>query len=115
NLSEVTKGPALTQSENPDGLGDIVGGRKEGKALNMVPVQMGEGDDDPLLPMAHGQQIPAEIPDPGAGVNNGNGLHVRRGNAHTRGVAAKFLKACITNGSGTACTVELEFHNSSRR
>jgi hypothetical protein len=99
NLPEVANGPAPAQSENPEVLGDIVGRRKKGKALNVVPVKMGEGDDDLLLPVAHGQQILAEIPDPGARVNNGNRLRVWHGNAHTCGVAAKFLKARITNGS----------------
>src|SRR5215475_12859137 len=39
NLPEVVNGPALAQSENHDVLRDIIGGRKEGKALNVVPVK----------------------------------------------------------------------------
>ena len=39
-----------------------------------------------------------QIPDAGARVNNGNRLRVGNGKAHTRGVAAKFLKASLTNG-----------------
>ena len=52
-----------------------------------------------LLPVAHGEQSPAEIPEPGARVNNGNSLRVWQGKAHTYGVAAKFLKASLTNGN----------------
>ena len=48
NLPEVANGPALAQSENHDVLGDIVSGRKEGKALNVIPVKVGEGDGDLL-------------------------------------------------------------------
>jgi len=48
NLPEVANGPALAQSENHDVLGDIVSGRKEGKALNVLPVKVGEGDGDLL-------------------------------------------------------------------
>src|SRR5215471_5004815 len=70
NLPEVANGPALAQSENHDVLGNIIGGRKEGKALNIVPVKIGEGDCDLLLPVAHGEQILAEIPDPSTSVNN---------------------------------------------
>src|SRR5262245_52912931 len=99
NLPEVANGPALAQSENHDVLGDIIGGREERKVLNVVPVKMGEGDGDLFLPVAHGEEILAEIPDPGACVHNGNSLRVWKGNAHTCGITAKFLKASITNGS----------------
>src|SRR5262249_53488180 len=114
NLPEVANGPALAQGENRDILGGIVGRRKEGKALNVVPVKMGEGDDNLLLPMAHGHQILAEIPDPGARVKNGNRLRVGYSHAHTGAVGAKFLKAGITHGSGTARAIEFEFHSSSK-
>jgi hypothetical protein len=60
---------------------------------------MGEGDEDLLLLVAHGQEILAEIPDASTRVNNGNSIRIWHSNAHTRSVAAKFLKASITHGS----------------
>ena len=108
NLPQIANCLVPAQRQQRDFLAGIISRGKEGKALDVVPVKVGERDTDLFLLVADGEKVSAQISQSRAGVNDGD--MVRIGDLQARGVAAELLKTGIADGDGSPRTIKLELH-----
>ena len=110
NLPQIADRLVPAERQEGDFLAGIVSRDKERKALDMVPMKVGESDSDLLLLVADGVEVAAQISQSRARVNNGDAVRIGEGNLQAGGVAAELLKAGITDGNGSARAIKLEPH-----
>src|SRR5262249_8108202 len=91
-------------------LAGIISGDKERKALDVVPVKVGERDDDLLLLVADGAEVSAQISQARTGVNDGDAVGIGERDLQAGGVAAELLKTGIADGNGSARAIKLKPH-----
>src|SRR6266404_5828402 len=108
NLPQIANRLAPAERQERDFLPGIISRRKERKALDVVPVKVGERDKNLFLLVADGEEVSAQISQSRAGVNDGDA--VRIGDLQARRVAAKLLKTGIADGDGSPRTIKLELH-----
>src|SRR4029077_3875460 len=88
----------------------IISRGKKRKALDVVPVKVGERDNNFFLLVADGEEVPAQISQTRARVKNSDAVRIGECDLQAGGVAAEFLKTGIADGDGSARTVKLELH-----
>jgi hypothetical protein len=110
NASQIRDLSAFSQRQHVDFLFGIKSRRKEGKALNMVPMKVSETDEDFILLMAGGDESFAQVSDSGSGIDDGNVSRIRKRDLKTRCVPAKFLEFGITNRNRASGSVKFDFH-----
>jgi hypothetical protein len=110
NASQIRDLSAFSQRQHVDFLFGIKSRRKEGKALNMVPMKVSETDEDFILLMAGGDESFAQVSDSGSGIDDGNASRIRKRDLKTSGVSAKFLECGITNRKRASGSVKFDFH-----
>ena len=110
NLPQIANRLAPAERHERDFLPGIISRGKEWKALDVVPVKVGESDKDLFLLVADGEQVPAEISQSRARVNDGDAVRIGERDLQAGGVAAEFLKTGIADGDGSTRTVKLELH-----
>jgi len=110
NLPQIAECLVPTERQEREFLPGIISRGKERKALDVVPVKVGERDNDLFLLVADGEQVPAQISQSGARVNDGDAVGIGERDLQAGGVAAEFLKTGIADGDGSARTVKLELH-----
>src|SRR5437763_3551644 len=110
NLPQIANCLVPTERQERDFLAGIISRSKERKALDVVPVKVGERDNDLFLLMADGEEISAQISQSRARVNDGDAVGIGERDLQAGGVAAEFLKPGIADGDGSARTVKLELH-----
>src|SRR6266850_739031 len=110
NLPQIPNCLVPAERQERDFLPGIISRGKERKALDVVPVKVGEPDKDLFLLVADGEKVSAQISQTRARVNDGNAVRIGERDLQAGGVAAEFLKTGIANGDGSARTVKLELH-----
>jgi len=110
NLPQIANRLVPAERQERDFLPGIISRGKEWKALDVVPVKVGERDKDLFLLVADGEQVPAQISQSRARVNDGDAVRIGERDLQAGGVAAEFLKTGIADGDGSARTVKLELH-----
>src|SRR5437588_1663692 len=110
NLPQIANRLAPAERHERDFLPGIISRGKEWKALDVVPVKVGESDKDLFLLVADGEQVPAEISQSRAGVNDGDAVRIGERDLQAGGVAAELLKTGIADGNGSARTIKLQLH-----
>ncbi len=110
NLPQIGDCLVPAKRQERDFLTGIISLGKEGKPLDVIPVKVRERDDDLILFVAVRAEVPAQIPQSRARVNDHNAVCIGEHDLQTRGVAAELLKTRIANGDGSARTVEFELH-----
>ena len=98
------------ERQERDFLPGIISRRKERKALDVVPVKVGERDSDLFLLMADGAKVSTQISQSRTRINDGNAIGIGEGNLQAGGVAAELLKTRIADGDGSSRTIKLELH-----
>ena len=79
-------------------LGIISRGKKR-KALDVVPVKVSERDTDFFLLVANGEEIPSQISQSRARVNDGDAVRIGERDLQAGGVAAELLKTGIADNN----------------
>src|SRR6266513_2066876 len=110
NLPQIAECLVPTERQEREFLPGIISRGKERKALDVVPVKVGERDNDLFLLVADGEEVSAQISQSRAGVNDGDAVRIGERDLQAGGVAAEFLKTGIADGDGSARTVKLELH-----
>ncbi len=110
NLPQIANRLVPAERQERDFLAGIISRGKEGKALDVVPVKVGERDTDLFLLVADGEKVSAQISQSRARVNDDNAVCIGERDLQAGGVAAEFLKTGIANGDGSARAVKLELH-----
>src|SRR6476469_7271890 len=110
NLPQIANRLVPAERQERDFLTGIVSRGKEGKALDVVPVKVGERDTDLFLLVADGEKVSAQISQSRARVNDDDAVRIGERDLQAGGVAAEFLKTGIANGDGSARAVKLELH-----
>src|SRR2546429_2666397 len=110
NLPQIANRLVPAERQERDFLSGIISRGKERKALDVVPVKVGERDKDLFLLVADGEEVSAQISQSRAGVNDGDAVCIGERDLQAGGVAAEFLKTGIADGDGSARTVKLELH-----
>jgi hypothetical protein len=100
NLPQIAECLVPTERQEREFLPGIISRGKERKALDVVPVKVGERDNDLFLLVADGEQVPAQISQSGARVNDGDAVGIGERDLQAGGVAAEFLKTGIADGDG---------------
>ena len=108
DLAEAVDGLVLADGEDGDLLSGDVGGAKEGEALDVVPVEVGEDDKEVLLFVSDGEEVLAQIPDAGAGIDDGDAVGVGEAELEAGGIAAEKLESRIADGDGSAGAVKFK-------
>src|SRR5262249_44347411 len=106
NLPQASDGLALAEGENRDFLVRIIRLGEEGKTLQVIPMEVSERDDQPVLAMSDRAHVPAEIAKASSGVINGDTICILKRDLKAGGVATELLEARITDWDGAADTVE---------
>src|SRR5262249_54399812 len=97
NALEVLDLPAAAEGADGEVAPGVVGGREEGEPLDVVPVEVGEGDEHgPFLLVAAGDQVLADVADAAAGVQDGHLTGVVA-DQHAGGVAAEVLEVAVAD------------------
>ena len=91
-------------------MSGIISRGKERKALDVVPVKVGERDNDLILLVPDGEEVSAQISQSRTSVNDGDAVGIGKRDLQASGVAPEFLKTGIADGDGSARTVKLELH-----
>ena len=110
DLPQMADGLIPGKCEEGDFLTGIIGRRKEGKALDVVPVKVRERDHDLFLLVPDGEEVAPQISQSRAGVNDGNAVGIGEGDLQAGGVTAELLKTSITDGDGSPRAVKFKFH-----
>src|SRR5213595_2484266 len=110
NLPQIANRLVPAERQERDFLSGIISRGKERKALDVVPVKVGERDKDLFLLVADGEEVSAQISQSRAGVNDGDAVRIGERDLQAGGVAAEFLKTGIADGDGSTRTVKLELH-----
>src|SRR6266481_269369 len=110
NLPQIANCLVPAERQERDFLPGIISRRKERKALDVVPVKVGERDKNLFLLVADGEKVSAQISQSGARVKNSDAVRIGERDLQAGGVAAEFLKTGIANGDGSARAVKLELH-----
>ena len=110
NFAQIADRLVPANCQERDFLAGIISRGKERKALNVVPVKVGEGHRDLFLLVADGEEVSAQISQSRARVNDDDAVRVGERDLQAGGVAAEFLKTGIADGDGSACTIKLELH-----
>src|SRR5438270_2745919 len=110
NLPQIANRLVPAERQERDFLSGIISRGKERKALDVVPVKVGERDKDLFLLVADGEEVSAQISQSRAGVNDGDAVRIGERDLQAGGVATEFLKTGIADGDGSARTVKLELH-----
>src|SRR5205807_5514743 len=110
NLPQIANRLVPTERQKRDLLAGIISRGKERKALDVVPVKVGERDNDLLLLVADGEEVSAQISQSRARVNDGDAVRIGERDLQAGGVAAELLKTGIADGDGSARTIKLELH-----
>src|SRR5439155_13077798 len=110
NLPQIGNRLVPAERQERDFLAGIISRGKERKALDVVPVKVGERDNDLLLLVADGEEVSAQISQSRARVNNGDAVRIGERDLQAGGVAAELLKTGIADGDGSARTIKLELH-----
>src|SRR6266550_5062621 len=110
NLPQIANRLVPAERQERDFFPGIISRRKKRKALDVVPVKVGEGDNDLFLLVADGEEVSAQISQSRARVNDGDAVRISERDLQAGGVAAEFLKTAIADGDGSARTVKLELH-----
>ncbi len=110
NLPQIANRLAPAERQERDFLPGIISRRKERKALDVVPVKVGERDKNLFLLVADGEKVSAQISQTRARVKNSDAVGIGERDLQAGGVAAEFLKTGIANGDGSARAVKLELH-----
>jgi len=110
NLPQIANRLVPAERQERDFLPGIISRGKKRKALDVVPVKVGERDNDLILLVADGEEVSAQISQSRARVNDGDAVGIGKRDLQAGGVAAEFLKTGIADGDGSARTVKLELH-----
>ncbi len=110
NLPQIANRLVPAERQERDFLPGIISRGKERKALDVVPVKVGERDTDLFLLVADGEEVSAQISQSRARVKDDDAVRIGERDLQAGGVAAEFLKTGIANGDGPARTVKLELH-----
>src|SRR2546430_10750572 len=110
NLPQIAECLVPTERQEREFLPGIISRSKERKALDVVPVKVGERDNDLFLLMADGEEISAQISQSRARVNDGDAVGIGERDLQTGGVAAELLETGITDRDGSPRTVKFELH-----
>ena len=110
NLPQIGNRLVPAERQERDFLAGIISRGKERKALDVVPVKVGERDNDLLLLVADGEEVSAQISQSRARVNDGDAVRIGERDLQAGGVAAELLKTGIADGDGSARTIKLELH-----
>jgi len=110
NLPQIGNRLVPAERQERDFLPGIISRGKERKALDVVPVKVGERDNDLLLLVADGEEVSAQISQSRARVNDGDAVRIGERDLQAGGVAAELLKTGIADGDGSARTIKLELH-----
>jgi hypothetical protein len=96
--------------EYADALLRIVGRRKKGKSLDVVPVEVRENDVDDILGNAIADQFLTQHADAGSGIEYGNPVGFFTKDPDTGGIAPVPLKFSSANRQRTTNSVKFYFH-----
>src|SRR5437660_856706 len=110
NLPQIANRLVPAERQERDFLSGIISRGKERKALDVVPVKVGERDKDLFLLVADGEEVSAQISQSRAGVNDGDAVRIGERDLQAGGVAAELLKPGIADGNGSARTIKLQLH-----
>src|SRR6266576_2493304 len=110
NLPQIAECLVPTERQEREFLPGIISRRKERKALDVVPVKVGERDNDLFLLVADGAEVSAQISQSRARVNDDDAVRIGERDLQAGGVAPELLKTGIADGDGSARTIKLEFH-----
>ncbi len=110
NLPQIANRLVPAERQERDFLPGIISRGKERKALDVVPVKVGERDKNLFLLVADGEKVSAQISQTRARVKNSDAVRIGERDLQAGGVAAEFLKTGIANGDGSARAVKLELH-----
>jgi hypothetical protein len=110
NLPQIGDCLVAAERQERDFLFGIISWGKERKALDVVPVKVGERDKDLFLLVADGAKVSAQISQSRARVNDGDAVRIGERDLQACGVAAELLKTSIADGDGSPRTIKLEFH-----
>src|SRR5207248_8446649 len=110
NLPQIANCLVPTERQERDFLAGIISRSKERKALDVVPVKVGERDTDLFLLVADGEEVSAQISQSRARVNDDDAVRIGERDLQAGGVAAELLKTGIADGNGPARAVKLELH-----
>jgi hypothetical protein len=106
DLPQIADGLAPAERENRNFLLGIIGRGEKGETLHVIPMKVGERDDQLVLVMSDRAHVSAEIAKPSSRVNNGDTICIRRRDLEARRVAAELLEASITDWDGATDTVK---------
>jgi hypothetical protein len=110
NLPQIANRLVPAERQERDFFLGIISRGKKRKALDVVPVKVGERDNNLFLLVADGEKVSAQISQSGARVKNSDAVRIGERDLQAGGVAAEFLKTGIANGDGSARTVKLDLH-----
>ena len=110
DFAQVLHGLIFTDRDYIDALLGIIERGEKGKALDVVPVEVAEGDDDDVLFKTLGLEVPAQISQTGACIDDGYPIGICKGEQQAGGISTKLLKMGIADRYRTAGAVEFEFH-----
>jgi hypothetical protein len=110
NLPQIANRLVPAERQERNFLPGIISRRKKRKALDVVPVKVGERDKNFFLLVADGEEVSAQISQTCARVKDGDAVRIGKRDLQASGVAAEFLKTGIADGDGSARTVKLELH-----
>jgi hypothetical protein len=97
DLPQIADGLALAEGENGDFLLGIIRRREEGEALQVIPMEVSECDDQFFLAMSDRAHVPPEIAKPSSSVNNGDTICFRGRDLKAGGVATELLETSFTD------------------
>src|SRR5206468_4254165 len=87
NLPQIADGLVPAERQERDFLPGIISWGKERKALDVVPVKVGERDEDLFLLVADGAKVSAQISQSRARVNDGDAVRIGERDLQAGGVA----------------------------
>jgi hypothetical protein len=92
----------------------VIGGRKEGKSLNMIPMEMGKRNEYVGLASLHLKKVLAELSNPRPGVDNANSLGLGGHDLKACRVATELCVVGARHGNGTSDAIELDLQHCDR-
>ena len=110
NLPQIGDCLVPAERQERDFLPGIISRSKERKALNVVPVEMREGDSDLFLLVTNCAKVSAQVSQSCACVNDCDAISIGEGDLQTRGIATESLKTGIADGDRSPRAIKLKFH-----
>src|SRR5438105_6009916 len=110
NLPQIANRLGPAERQECDFLPGIISRGEEGKALDVVPMKVGERNNDLVLLMANGEEVSAQISQSRARVNDGDAVRIGERDLQAGSVATELLKPGIADRDGSARTIKLELH-----